>query len=54
MMGLVDVPQQTPRETTDAPPSLVTAPPDIAVVVVIPVTSVVSTVGNAGLSFLHD
>jgi hypothetical protein len=55
IVGSCDVLQQTPRSVTDAPPSLVTFPPEIDSVLVIPVTSVVvKTGGVAPFSFLHD
>jgi hypothetical protein len=43
--GSGEVPQQTPLEVTAEPPSDVTLPPEIAVVVVMPETAVVVTVG---------
>jgi hypothetical protein len=47
--------QQTPRSVTDAPPSLVTFPPEMASVLVIPVTfAVAKTGGVASFSFLQD
>ena len=45
VVGLADVLQQTPRAVTLAPPSAATFPPHAAVVVVIPETAAVVTVG---------
>ena len=45
--GLSDVPQQTPRSVTDTPPSEVTVPPLVAVVLVSEETAEVITVGRA-------
>ena len=53
MVGFSEVFQQTPLEVTTAVPSLVTFPPVVAVVCVIPVTSVVVTTGGVGF-FLHE
>ncbi|MBA7592589.1 hypothetical protein ES708_34777 [subsurface metagenome] len=47
IVGFVDVLQHTPRVATFAPPSLVTFPPEVAVVLVIPVIVAVVTVGGA-------
>jgi hypothetical protein len=47
IVGSAEVPPHTPRAVTVAPPLLVTFPPDIAVVAVIPLTAVVVTVGRA-------
>jgi hypothetical protein len=47
MTGFADVLQQTPRAVTESPPSLVTFPPEVAVVEVIAVIVVVVTVGAA-------
>ena len=52
IVGFWFVLQQTPLEVMSAPPSLVITPPVVAVVCVISVTAVVSTVGNTG-SGLH-
>ena len=52
IVGFVDVLQQTPREVTDAPPSLVILPPLVAVVCVIVVTAVVERVGTTGATVL--
>jgi hypothetical protein len=43
--GFGDVPQHTPLAVTEAPPSAVTLPPELAVVEVMPVTAVVVMVG---------
>ena len=45
MVGLADVPQQTPLAVTEAPFSNVTFPPLVAVVAVTFVAAVVVTVG---------
>jgi hypothetical protein len=47
-VGFSELFQQTPLEVTSAFPSLVTFPPDVAVVCVIPVTMVVVTTGRVG------
>ena len=47
MVGFVAVAQQTPLAVTDAPPSAVILPPEVAVVTVIPVIAVVVRVGTA-------
>jgi hypothetical protein len=47
-VGFGDVPQQTPRAVTVAPPSAVTLPPVNAVVCVIALIAAVVTVGVAG------
>ena len=47
MVGFNEVPQQTPRAVTVLPPSPVTLPPEVAVVVVILVTPTVVTTGKA-------
>ena len=46
VLGLVDMPQQTPLAVTEAPPSAVTVPPPLAVVAVMEVIAVVVTVGT--------
>ena len=45
MVGFAAVLQQTPRTVTGAPPSVLIAPPLVAVVLVIAVTAVVVIVG---------
>ena len=44
-VGFCEVLQQTPRAVTESPPSLVTLPPLVAVVEVMPLAEVVVTVG---------
>ena len=46
IVGFADVLQQTPRVVTAAPPSLVTFPPLIVVVLVIEIAAVVVSVGT--------
>ena len=46
MAGLAVVAQQTPLALTDAPPSAVTLPPEVAPEEVTPVTAAVVTVGR--------
>jgi len=48
VVGLDEVAQQTPLAVTPAPPSLVTFPPLVAVVVAISVVEPVVTVGGSG------
>lgn len=45
--GLGDVPTHVPRAVTENPPSLVTLPPDVAVVAAMFDAAVVVTVGTA-------
>jgi len=53
-VGSAAILQHTPRVVTSAPPSLVTSPPQEAVVPVMDVTSAVDTTASvAGSSFLH-
>jgi hypothetical protein len=51
--GLSEVFQQTPLEVTEAPPSLVTLPPETADIDVIAETEAVDNTGGPGF-FLHD
>ena len=52
VVGFSDVLQQTPRAVTEAPPSEVTSPEQVAAVVVILVTSPVVTVGAVCSAFV--
>ncbi len=52
-VGPVDVLQQTPLAVTDAPPSAVILPPDVAVAVIILVTGSVVNVGATGATATH-
>ena len=54
IVGSGDVPQQIPLETTGAPPSLVTLPPETAVVYEISFAAAVIITGGDGLSFLQE
>src|ERR1035437_7428047 len=54
VVGPVVVLQHTPFAVTEAPPSLVTFPPLVAVVCVIADAAVVVIIGGVGLSFLHE
>ena len=49
IVGFCEVPQHTPREVTAEPPSLVTLPPVVAVVEVMPLAEVVVTVGDCAI-----
>jgi hypothetical protein len=49
VVGFVDVLQHTPLTVTDAPPSDVTSPPDVAPVEAIAEIAAVVTVGSTGL-----
>jgi hypothetical protein len=52
IVGFELVPQHTPRETTEVPPSLVTVPPDVADVYRISLTGVVVTEGEKKVTSL--
>jgi len=53
IVGLAVVPQQTPLELTEAPPSLVIVPPETALLRVISVTLAVVSDGGL-LLYLHE
>jgi hypothetical protein len=53
VVGFCDTAQHTPLAVTSAPPSLLTVPPDTALVCVIPETFVVLTSGISGF-FLQE
>jgi hypothetical protein len=49
IVGFTDVPQQTPRAVTGVPPSFVTLPPLVAVVLVIEDAAVVERTASNGV-----
>ena len=54
MVGFAALPQQTPRAVTGDPPSEVTLPPDMAVVMVIVAAAVVVTLAPPGTKVISE